>query len=252
MPHFRFKKITNYESLNFKLKFPFMKNLLLAVLLFNSINSFGQENANLPKFNLSYLPTSLVNWSGLPGFEFEFEHFLKPKLSYFLEFNRVDDILEFYTFQDDIDFFKGYAIGIGARGYNNWKLDEFTFPIKHSTISAFYIDFGYKIAKTNRGVTSTFMKVDSSTYQDNYTVNRTEHVLFSDFGVKIFLKRLSFDTKIGLGYKWRNVKHSNRVFPNDPFYMPYAEYFIFDYEEVKLYKLPALRAKFSIGYLLIQ
>ncbi|MGB0431385.1 MAG: hypothetical protein ACPGLV_12995 [Bacteroidia bacterium] len=223
--------------------------VLFRIILCLAIMMFGvsaQAQSPTYAYSFGFRPSTLLHLSGKPGFEIEIEGMANSKFSPFVELNWITDINKMYTF--NTDYFKGYALGGGFKHYFEWQTINHKFPFKFKSKSSIYFDIGYKFGKTERGMQGTFVSNDSISYTDKYISNRTEHLIFADIGARACVGRFYTDYKLGLGLNWRLVTHNERNNLNDQFYRAVGEYFLFEFEEPRLYKLPYLRLKFAIGY----
>jgi hypothetical protein len=224
---------------------PFKK---IALILFISFACNSLRANGIPGYSSSigFVPTTAFHFGGQPGFEFEYEIFSNRRFSPFIEFNWLNDVNKMYTF--NTNSFKGFAFGAGVKHYLEWEGNQHEYPFKYVTNSSFYVDAGFKLSKSQRGRTGTFVTSDSVTYSDNYISQRIEHLVFSDVGVKVCIRRFYFDTKFGFGLNWRRVEHLNRTNINDDFYARNAEYYFFEFEKQGNRSFLTGRLKISIGY----
>jgi hypothetical protein len=151
--------------------------------------------------------------------------YLLPKFLLFLE-------------PDDLSIFGGFRASVEERFY----FEEFALMGSYVGLELNYLnkqrthvmDFGWR----------TF---DEQYYTDTFTIKKQFYSLNLKIGYQKIVNRFTIDAYVGLGIKYRNVEHLDRLNPNDPIatILPFIH---LSYEERKHWSL-SLPSNVRIGWL---
>lgn len=221
--------------------------ILFCLILSNAVKA-NTHSLEFKKNTVTFTPTTLVHFMGKPGIELGYERLINERLGICTEFSLVRDLFNLYDPFNFSSNFKGASVGLSIKIYSKpFKIIPI-FGNQPEPAFRLFASPGFYFNHNSRLQNHEFMRTDSSSYMDLYTIVRNETAYFLDIGLRDNNGRFIAEFAIGLGYVMRNTSHVDRENLNDNFTLAAGEYFLFEHEPAQRYNLPMIRFKMSFGY----
>ena len=189
------------------------KYLFLAVaFIFPASSLFCQSNSRTYKNQLNLSPVRLIDLVN-PGVELGYELFHSDRFSSQLSVAYLKEFIDLGAYDD----FEGYRISLEEKWFPE-RVDK-NIPyisgelVYYSTTFRDESRFGYKTPWSEP-------LADSYNYTDSYSADKKMIMLNLKLGYQIIVKRIVFDFSAGLGVKYKDIDHGDRLVPSDKMERP--------------------------------
>lgn len=187
--------------------------LSILIFLLLTIQLYGQSDTSLYKNQIKFSPLRIVDLVN-PGFELSFERLYLNKFSTQLSAAFMTKIPGLPPYRN----FRGYRFSIEGKCFFEFdqRLKNFNRRSRqyYSAEVIYYKTNFSTIYKFENEFSQDSLKSDYR-YNDTFSVNKKMLIFNLKWGVQYKFNHFVFDLGAGLGLKYKDVLHSDRLNPND-------------------------------------
>ena len=204
-------------------------------------NRYYTVQKSLYKNQIKFTPTKTINIFN-PGFELSYEREYGRKFSTQVSVAYLVDCFHTTPYED----YKGYRV----------MLEEKLFFFKRKNFRQYFsLETGYYAASMKssayfvpKGIEWSDELYYDSQYKDIFNLKRKGVIIDVKYGMQFLIKRFTIDYTIGLGVIIHNIKHTNRLNPDDKMVSPRHPnvYYMMEYEGK--HSMPNFPMTLKLGY----
>ena len=189
--------------MKFKLTHNIISASVIAFILFTVNSGYGQDSI-IPKNQIKLSLSKLIDPIN-SGIEMSYERRFTKRLAtqftvaYLFNLNKVPPFTNYIGIKLAIE--EKYYLKYRKYSQKYVSMDFVYNNIKYNTIANF----------THKSSNDTIIR----TYDDSIKVSKNTYSLNHKFGVIFYIKRLVIDLSIGVGLKYRDAKHTGRLYESD-------------------------------------
>lgn len=213
---------------------------LVTGLVFSGGLVFGQSDALFYKNQLKISPVRIIDLVN-PGIELGYERRHSQMFSTQIALAYMKDFIGVGTF----DEFEGFRVSLEEKKF----LDNNVSRPKYISLELVYSSTNFQ-DESRFGYEDPWSEplADTYNYLDSYSASKRMIILNLKAGFQIIIKRLAFDISTGLGLKYKNIDHDDRLVPDDKMERP-RHFNAFYYASAEGKKITAnLPINFKIGW----
>ena len=173
----------------------------IILILFFKIISGQNDSTHIYKNQIKISPVRLI--TAIRGIQISYERQFSDKFSTQLTANYIVDVLPYHFL--NLTKMTGYSLGVEQKYFLNKTENK-----------AGYLSADFTFLKSNFDMVHSFgyPPIGDSLrnfYSDTIGVNRKTFTFSFKYGFQYYLKHFVFDVNVGLGLRYRDVTHANKL-----------------------------------------